>query len=158
MNYNTLDEESKKKIYTELNEASNFLGGVNFFLQMIEDVREEKPKALLNKTATFHYSKGKISWTKSIYKETLDIVYEAMRNEERSGDILKGIPTKDYKKTMNMMRALNSVTVTVYPKEGEEFTLDILDTTTAKQTKFSLMFKTIFFYNIDFVKTVLIGK
>lgn len=158
MNYNLLDEESKKQIHTELSEAARCLGGVNFFLQMIEDVRAEKPKALLNKSAVFHHSKGKITWTKSIFKETLDLVFESMRNEERNGDILKGVSTKDYKKIMNMMRALSSVTVTVIPKDGEEFSLDILDTRTPKQTKFTIMFKTIFFYNIDFAKTVLLGK
>ena len=158
MNYELLDEAQKITIKKELEEAASKLGGVNFFLQMIEDVREEKPKALLNKSATFHYSKGKITWTKSIFKDTLTVLFDAIRNEERNGDILKGIETKLYKATMNMMRTLKPVSITIVPKDGTEFYLDILDTSEPKKTKVSLMFKTIFFYNVDFAKTVLLGK
>jgi len=158
MNYNHLDEAQKLPIKKELEEAASMCGGVNFFLQMIEEIREEKPKALLNKAATFHYSKGKIIWTKSIFNDTLSILFDAIRNEERNGDILKDVPTKEYKKIMNMMRTLKPVSLTVMPKEGTELSIDILDTREPKKTKVSLMFKTLFFYNIDFAKTVLLGK
>ena len=57
-----------------------------------------------------------------------------------------------------MMRTLKPVSITIVPKDGTEFYLDILDTSEPKKTKVSLMFKTIFFYNVDFAKTVLLGK
>ncbi len=158
MNFNQLDENTKKKLHEEILSNAMSIGSKNAFLQMMEDIKEAKPKPLLNKTAIFHYSSGKISWGKSIYKETLNILFSAMRKEEQDGDILEGLKPKDYKNFMNMMRALKPVELIVKPKnieEGKGFNFSILDTSQEKKTKISLMFKIIFFYNIEFAKKAL---
>lgn len=157
MNFNDLNNDEKQKLHYELTAHSESVGGINFLLQMIEDIKKEKPKALLSKTATFHYSKGKITWGKSIFKDTLACLYDAMKREAKSGDMLNGINPKEYKATMNMMRALKPINVTIVPKEEacEGFSVQILDATEPKKTKISLMFKIIFFYDIDFAKEVL---
>ncbi len=157
MNFNDLSNEKKQELHLELTANSIKVGGTNFFLQMIEDIRAEKPKALLNKTAIFHYKKGKISWQKSIFKDTLTALYDAMRREEKTGDMLNGINPKEYKNAMNMMRALKPVKLEVIPKdeELEGFTMEILDASEEKKTKISLMFKIVFFYDLDFAKQVL---
>ena len=160
MNFNDLTKEEKIQLHQELNQYAQDIGGLNPFLQMLEDIRNEKPKPLLNKTATFHYSSGKINWTKSIYKETLNTLYSAMIKEERDGDMIEGVSPKEYKNIMNMMRALKPVTVTVLSKDNscKSFTFNILDTSVEKKTKILLLFKIIFFYNIDFAKKVLMYK
>jgi len=157
MNFNDLSNEEKEQLHVELTNNANSVGGKNFFLKMIEDIREEKPKALLNKSATFHYAQGKITWKKSIFKDTLTCLYDAMRREEKAGDMLNGINPKEYKAAMNMMRALKPVKVEVLPKpeECEGFSMEILDASQEKKTKISLMFKIIFFYNVDFAKQLL---
>ena len=157
MNFNDLSNEEKQQLHVELMSNANNVGGKNFFLQMIEDIRAEKPKALLAKSATFHFTKGKISWGKSIFKDTLTCLYDAMKREEKTGDMLNGINPKEYKATMNMMRALNPIKLEVIPKaeESEGFTMEVLDATKDKKTKISLMFKIVFFYNIDFAKQAL---
>ncbi|OUR69800.1 hypothetical protein A9Q76_08800 [Arcobacter sp. 31_11_sub10_T18] len=157
MNFNDLSNEEKQQLHVELTNNANSVGGTNFFLQMIEDIREEKPKALLNKTATFHYKKGKIEWQKSIFKDTLTCLYDGMRREEKTGDMLNGINPKEYKAAMNMMRALKPVNLVVTPKDGEYegFNMEILDASEEKKTKISLMFKIVFFYNVTFAKEVL---
>ena len=87
MRFNDLDLETKKAVHNDLTTKANSIGGVNFFLKMIEDIREEKPSSLLSTTAVFNYSQGKISWGKSIYKETLTTLFLSMRKEEKDGDL-----------------------------------------------------------------------
>ncbi len=160
MNFNDLNPQEKQQLHEELLKYAHQIGGINPFLQMLEDIRVEKPKPLLNKTAIFHYKNGKIIWVKSIFKETLDTLYSAMVKEERDGDMLEGLNPKEYKNVMNMIRTLKPITVTVQPKDEntQSFNFDILDTTVEKKTKVSLLFKIIFFYNIDFAKQVLMYK
>lgn len=158
MNFNNLSNETKAKLHKELLENAMSVGGKNFFLQMIEDTRKEKPNPLLNKTAIFHYTSGKVSLSKSIYKDTLTTLFSAMRKEEKDGDMLDGLKPKEYKNFMNMMRTLKPVKVQVIPKDIENctgFKFSILDSTVEKNTKITLMFKIIFFYNIEFAKKAL---
>ncbi|MCK5111003.1 MAG: hypothetical protein KAQ94_05730 [Arcobacteraceae bacterium] len=157
MNFNDLSNEQKEQLHNDLMENAVSVGGINPFLQMIEDIRTSKPKALLNKTAIFHYKTGKINWGKSIFKDTLAILYSAMAKEEKDGDIIAGLKPKEYKNTMNMMRALKPVVVEIIPKDEtcKGFTFSMLDATQEKKTKVDLMFKIIFFFNIEFAKKVL---
>ena len=158
MNFNQLDEDQKKQLHTKAIDLAENLGGVNFFLQMIEDIKTEKPHALLNKSCVFHFAKAKLNWNKQIYKDRLDQLFTAMRKEERDGDMLNGLNPKDYKETMNMMRTLKPVSIKVTPKKEEEllgFTFSILDTSIEKKTKVSMIYKIIFFYHIDFAKDIL---
>jgi len=161
MRFNDLELDARKELNIKINEYANSIGGINFFLQMIEDVRAEKPSALLNKTAIFHYKNGKITWAKSIYKDTLTLLFSAMRKEDKDGDILNGLNPKMYKETMNMMRTLKPVTLSIssnLENANSGFTLDILDSSEVKKTKVDLMFKIIFFYNIEFAKDALSFK
>ena len=109
MNFNQLAEEQKLQLHNQAMELATNLGGVNFFLQMIEDVKAEKPHALLNKSCVFHFSKGKLNWNKQVFKESTNLLFTAMRKEEKDGDMLNGLEAKDYKETMNMMRDRKSV-------------------------------------------------
>ena len=158
MNFNQLDEEEKKQLHTKAIDLAENLGGVNFFLQMIEDIKMEKPHALLNKSCVFHFSKGKLNWNKQIFKESTNLLFSAMRKEEKDGDMLNGLSPKEYKETMNMMRTLKPLIITITPKKVEEprtFSFSILDISIAKKTKVDLFYKMVFFYHIDFAKDVL---
>ena len=158
MNFNQLDEEQKKQLHTQAMELATNLGGVNFFLQMIEDIKTEKPHALLNKSCVFHFSKGKLNWNKQLFKESINNLFSAMRKEEKDGDMLNGLAPKDYKETMNMMRTLKPLIITVTPKKVDEpkmFAFPILDTSIEKKTKVDIFYKMLFFYHIDFAKDVL---
>lgn len=158
MNFNKLDEQTKIKLHEEISTFANAIGGKNFFLGMIEEIRAEKPNPLLNKTATFHTSKVKVNMTKSMFKETFALLFDAIRREEKSGDMINGLKPKEYKTTMNMMRTLAKVVITVEPKDetnGEGFSFSILDTTVEKNTKVTFAFKAIFFYHLDEAKKAL---
>jgi hypothetical protein len=160
MDYNKLDLETKEKLHEQFSQYSKIIGGDNFFLKMVEEIREQKPNPILNQTGTFHTSKAKIILNKSIYKDTLTLLFDAIRREEKSGDILNGLKPKEYKATMNMIRTLKPVTIT-FESKGEDnnsFTFNILDTSEEKKTKVTFAFKAIFFYHLDELKKVLFFK
>lgn len=161
MNFNSLDSDIKQTLHEEMIEYANKVGGVNFFLQMIESIKAEKVNPLLKESATFHYPKGEITWNKSIYKTTLTALFTALKKEDKEGDMIAGANPKDYKTTMNMMKVLKPTEITVKPKDvenAEGFSFFILDTTEEKKTKISMIFKVIFFYNLGFAKQVLTYK
>lgn len=159
MDFNKLDKNIKEELHKEFSSYSDILGGTNFFLKVIEEIRAEKPNPLLNKTGTFHTSKAKITLSKSIYKETFSLLFDAIRREEKNADMLDGVSTKEYKPTMNMMRTLKSVFVTVESKEsGESFSFPILDLSEEKKTKVTFTFKAFFFYHLSEAKKALLYK
>ncbi|AXH11424.1 hypothetical protein [Halarcobacter bivalviorum] len=156
MDFKKLDTETKEKLSSQFKEFSDILGGKNFFLTTIEEIRDIKPNPLLNKTGTFHTKKVKISLSKSLLKDTLTTLYDSIRREEKVGDMLDGINPKEYKSVMNMIKTLKPATVTFESKEsGQSFSFNILDTSEEKKTKVTFAFKAIFFYHLDEAKKAL---
>lgn len=158
MDFNKLDTATKEKLHLEITEYANSIGGKNFFLKMIEDIRAEKPNPILNKSGTFHTSRVKVTLSKTMFKDSFNTLFEAIRREEKKGDMLDGIAPKEYKATMNMMRALGNVIVNIKSKkeeDGEGFEFSILDKTEEKKTKVTFIFKAIFFYHLDEAKKAL---
>lgn len=159
MDFNKLEVSVKESLHNEFSTYSKILEGDNFFLKTVEEIREQKLNPMLNETGIFHTSKCKITLSKSMYKETLSLLFDAIRREEKTGDLLNGVATKDYKATMNMLRTLKSVTVTFQSKvNGESFSFNILDTSVEKKTKVTFAFKAIFFYHLDELKKALFYK
>ena len=154
MNYDNLSNEQKQELKDTLNNYASKVGGTNAFLTLIENIKNTKPNALLNKQATFKSNDVIITWQKSIFKDTLTTVFNAIKQEDRHGDILKGLNPKEYKNTMTMMKILKPITIDVQAKdescEGLNFTL--LDTSVPKNTKISFIFKILFFYNVSIIK------
>jgi hypothetical protein len=156
MHFSDLTQTQKQDLHVQLTTFATALGGTNKFLSVLEEIREEKPKALLNKTAIYHTKVAKFTWGKSIFKDTLTLLYNGIRNEEKNGNIFSELSPSEYKKNMNMIRAIKPVKVTAISKENqEELSFLILDTSEEKDTKFTLLFKIFFFYNIDFAKEIL---
>lgn len=160
MDFNKLDVATKKELHEQFAQYSEILGGDNFFLSIVEQIREQKPNPLLNQTGAFHTAKARVVLSKPIYKATLTSLFEAIRREEKNGDMLNGIDPKEYKSIMNVIRTLKPVTVTFESKdeEGKSFTFNILDSREEKKTKVTFAFKAIFFYHLDELKKVLFYK
>lgn len=160
MDFNKLDKAVKEELHQEFTRYAEILGGKNFFLKMIEEIREQKPNPILNKSGTFHTTKAKLTLSKSMFKDTFSTLFDAIRREEKKGDMLDGIAPKEYKATMNMMRTLKSVNITIESKDEkqESFSFDILDTSQEKNTKVTFVFKVLFFYHLDEARKVLSYK
>lgn len=158
MNFNKLDDKLKQQLHEEIISYANSVGGKNFFLKMIEEIREQKPNPILNKSGIFHTSRLKISLSKTIFKDTFSTLYDAIRREERVGDMLNSVDTKEYKNCMNMMKTLKSTLITIETKnkeDGEGFSFPILDASEEKKTKVTFIYKVIFFYHLDEAKKAL---
>jgi hypothetical protein len=161
MNFKKLTKEQQENLYTEFLSSATSLGGKNRFLKMVESVKIETESPLLNKERNFKFSNGKISWNKSIYKDTLHLLHNSMKKEEKDGDIFIDLNPKDYKAVMNMVRTLKPIQITFQPKnyeDGNGFILAILDTSENRKTKVTTLFKAIFLYHIAFIKEVLSFK
>jgi hypothetical protein len=155
MNFTDLSEKNRKQLHEEILSHAENLGGKNVFLQMIEDIRANGTNLLLEKSTAFRFNGGNISWTKSIYKDTLALLFEAVKAD---GDMFDGLKPKKQKSTLNMLKTLKPVIIRVKPKnmkDGEGFTLSIVETDIKDNATISLMFKIIFFYPIDFAKKAL---
>lgn len=161
MNFNHLDSQTKKELHEEVLENANSLGGMNFFLQLIEDIKKAKGHPLLNKSNAFHYGKGKVSWNKDIYKDTLVLLHDTIKKSEKDENYFDELKPKHQKITTNMMKALKPIYIQVAPKdsnEGEGFELNIIDASNPDDIKISMMYRIIFFYNTDFAKDVMTYK
>jgi hypothetical protein len=69
-----------------------------------------------------------------------------------------GLKPKKQKTTLNMLKTLKPVIIRVKPKnikDGDGFTLSIVETDIKDNATISLMFKIIFFYDIKFAKDAL---
>lgn len=158
MNFNQLDSKTQEQLHKEVSQNAEDLGGKNFFLQVIDDVKKEKIHPLLNKSGGYHFSKGKITWTKSIYKDTLDLLHETIKKEEADSKYFEGLKPKLKKTTINMMKTLKPVSIKIKPKQrddGSGFELNIIDASNEDDIKISMMYKIIFFYSADFAKQAL---
>jgi hypothetical protein len=157
MKFRELDDNQKEKLYIQLTEIVESMGGKGKFFSMKDEFKEQKNHILLNKSANGYYGDGKIKWGKGIYKDTLELLYQAMKREEKSGDMIDGVSPKEYKAIMNMMRTLKPIEISIEPKNEENsgFSFSILDTTEEKKTKVDMVFKIVFFYSSAFAKDVL---
>lgn len=105
MNFNKLDVEQKQQLHEEITNYANSVGGKNFFKDDWRD-KGTKPNPILNKSGIFHTTRLKISLNKTIFKDTFSTLFDAIRREERVGDMLNSVDTKEYKNCMNMMKTL----------------------------------------------------
>lgn len=158
MNFNNLTTEAKESLHKEIVSNAMSVGGKNFFIQMIENLRAYKRNPLLGSSQVFQSERVKISWSKAIYEKNLKALLNAIKREDRDGDMIEGLEGREYKETMNMMRTFKPIEFKIEPKSSEDregFKLSILDTSESRKTKISLMFKVIFVYNIEFAKKAL---
>ena len=155
MNFNKLDLKIKEQVHRELTDFASNLGGVNFLLKFVEDIKEEKTHPLLNKSSTYHFSKGKVLWNKLIYKDTLSLLSNTIKEEEKEDYFLNDFTKKKQKEIINMKKALKPVNIRIIPKDkkdGEGFSISIIDSKNEENIKISFMFKILFFYNVSFIK------
>ena len=158
MKFIDLTQEQKEAIHQTLNTYATQLGGKNFLLHLIEDVKKAPEHPLTLKEKHFSFSKGFVTWNKAIYKETLELLLNAILREEREGDIFATLKPKEKKRVENMLKTLSPVLLEVKPKnmkDGEGFKLSIIEREDGSDAHLSPVFKALFFYPIDFTKKAL---
>ncbi len=157
MRFMELPEGERAYLHKLATESAEKIGGVNFFLSMVEEIRAEKPTILLNQRCKFNHSHGSVSWNKQIFRDTYSELTEAVRRESRDGDIFAKVQPKDYKRVMNAIRVLKPIRIEFSGKE-DSFSVDLIDTSTPKKSRISTLFKMIFIYDLGFLKKSLSYK
>ena len=156
MIFTDLSEKQKTQLHEEITTHAKSIGGEKIFLQMIEDIRKDGGVELLgDKSTKFRFNGGNMSWSKYIYQDTFALFLKALKSE---GDMFDGLKVKQQKSVLNMLKTLKPVIIRIKPKnmkDGEGFTLSIVETDNKDKASISLMFKIVFVYDEEFAKKLL---
>jgi hypothetical protein len=158
MKFSDLPQAVQSKIHEELLASATALGGKNFLLQLIEDIKKEPEVPLILKERHFSFSKGFVQWNKSLYKDTVALLFDFMVKEEADEDFIARLKPKDQKRYKNLFKTLSPVILTIKPKnikDGEGFSFAIVERSASKESEVRLLFKALFFYHISFAKEAL---
>ena len=157
-NFNELSDEEKKIHHEKLLQCANNFGGKNFFLQLLEAIRETKPHPLTASNSEFSIELGTISWNKVIFNDKLQLLIKARVNESKQDNLLPDKEVKQYKKILNVVRTLKPIIFNVKPAEtdsGPGFYFQAFDVVDNEKTKLDPLFDAVFFCSIDTVKKAL---
>ena len=86
--FNTLTDEEKKLHHEKLLQCANNFGGKNFFLHLLEAIRETKPHPLTAGNSEFKIELGAIKWNKVIFNDKLQVLIKARVNESKQDSML----------------------------------------------------------------------
>ena len=156
--FNTLSDDEKKLHHNKLLDCATNFGGKNFFLHLLESIRETKPHPLISANSSFKIELGHIEWNKVIFNDKLQLLLKARKNESKQDNLLPKKNEKNYKKILNVVRTLKPIVFHVKPENSEDGsgfffqTFDIIDENT---TKINPIFDALFFCSVDTVKKVL---
>lgn len=156
--FNTLSDEEKKLHHEKLLHCANNFGGKNFFLQLLESIRETKPHPLTSGSMSFDIELGGITWNKVIFNDKIQFLLKARQNESKQGNFLPKENEKNYKKILNVVRTLKPIVYHVKPRDkadGAGFFFQTFDVIDENTIKLNPVFDALFFCSVETVKKVL---
>lgn len=156
--FNNLSDEEKLHYHTLLITAANNYGGLNFFLQLVEKVRETSPHPLTSRHQDFLFDLGDIRWSKTIFNDKIELIKETRQKRSKEASFLPLAEEKKHKKILNLIRTLEPITFSVRPNfrdDGEGFDFKAFETDEAKNVKLTPIFEALFFCSVDTVKKIL---
>ncbi|MDQ7083610.1 MAG: hypothetical protein Q9M36_01175 [Sulfurovum sp.] len=156
--FNTLSHEDKLLHQQKLLACATQFGGKNFFLQLLEAIRETKPHPLTSGTSAFYIELGNITWNKVIFNDKLQVLLKARVNESTQDNLLPQKNEKNYKKILNVVRTMKPIVFHVKPanpEDGSGFFFQPFDMIDANKTKLNPLFDALFFCSVATIKKVL---
>lgn len=156
--FNSLSDDEKKLYHEKLLECANNFGGKNFFLQLLEAIRETKPHPLTAGNSEFKVGLGCIKWNKVIFNDKLQLLQKARVKESEQNNFLPDVTEKNYKKVLNVVRTLKPIVFHVTPalkEDGPGFFFQPFDVIDETITKLNPIFDAIFFCSVETVKKIL---
>jgi len=157
-NYNSLTEEEKQHYHELLLDAAEKFGGKNFFLHLLEAIRESKPHPLIAANRTFTMELGEIKWNKTIFKDKLQLLQQVRLKESEQNNLLPELSDKHYKKVHNLVRTLKPIVFhvkTADKESGPGFFFQPLEVIDEHTTRLNPLFDALFFCAIGTVKKIL---
>lgn len=156
--FNSLTDEDKILYHQKILACANNFGGKNFFLQLLEAIRETKPHPLTAGNSEFRIELGTIKWNKVIFNDKLQLLLKARVNESEQDNFLPSPEEKNYKKILNVVRTLKPIVFHVKPvvkEDGPGFLFQPFDVIDETKTKLNPIFDAIFFCSVETVKKIL---
>lgn len=158
-NFNKHDEDTKAFIHLFMKKASQNVGGVNFLLNLIEAIKQNRPNALILAEKKVISKEAKIEWNKVVFKDKFDVLEEIIRshksNEGYNFNILEEDNSKKSKKILNMVKTLAPLEFTVSANDGDGFNFKIFDKLEDDFVSINPIFVAIFFCSSEFTKKAL---
>jgi len=158
--FNNLTDEEQLHYHTILTTAANNYGGVNFFLQLLEALRESSPHPLTSRHQDFLFDLGNIRWGKTIFQDKVLLIKERRLSSAKEESFLPKIDEKKHKKILNLIRTLDPITFSVRPHlrdVGEGFDFKAFETK-GDIVKLNPLFEALFFCSLESVKKILNHK
>ncbi len=156
--FNNLTDEEKLHYHTILTTVANNYGGINFFLQLLEALREASPHPLSSRHQDFLFDLGDIRWGKTIFNDKILLIEKLRKEKNEDDNVLKNKEGKEYKKTINLIKTLSPITFSVRPArrdDGEGFDFKAFDKVDEETIKLNPLFEALFFCSINTVKKIL---
>ena len=122
--FNNLSDEEKLRYHELLMTCANNYGGLNFFLQLLEAIRDTSPHPLSSSYQDFLFDLGDVRWGKTIFNDKIELIKSTRVARSAEKSFLPNKDEKKYKKVLNLIRTLEPITFSVRPKlrdEGEGF-------------------------------------
>jgi len=138
------------------------LGGMNYFLHFLEEIRATSPHVLTSKYSRFECKWAYVTWNKVIFRDKLLSLSQAKQNEKQNSKLLPEKNTKGYKNILNAIYTLMPIKFIIKSKidkdlQGFEvgiFDIDENDKDIQNLT-LNFMFDIVFFASISEVKKVI---
>jgi len=156
--FNTLNEKEKQRYHELFLDAARKFGGKNFFLSLLEAIRETKPHPLVSANREFVMELGQVKWNKVIFNDKLQLLLKTRVHESRQNNLLPEKESKQYKKVLNLVRTLKPIVFHVKPahkEDGPGFFFQPFDIIDEKTTKLNPLFDALFFCSVGTVKKAL---
>ena len=156
--FHNLNDDEKLHYHKLLLNCANNFGGINFFLQLIESLRDSSVHPLCSRHQDFIFNLGTIRWGKVIFNDKIQLLKRIRKEKYEKENFLPTIESKEYKRVLNLIRTLSPITFSVRPSirdNGEGFDFKAFDIIDDKTTKLNPIFDAIFFAPIQTVKSIL---
>jgi hypothetical protein len=156
--FNNLSNEEKLYYHQLILDCANNYGGINFFLQLIEKLREVSPHPLSSRHQDFLFDLGNIRWNKTIFQDKIELIETRRKNKEISQSFLPNKEDKSYKRTLNLIKTLSPIVFSVRPAlrdDGEGFDFKAFNQMDNGMIALNPIFEILFFCSIETVKKIL---
>ena len=156
--FNMLSDEEKKAYHEQLLNAAEKFGGKNFFLHLLEAIREASPHPLTAGNREFSFELGTVKWNKVVFNDKLQLLQKARINEGKQNNLLPPKEEKNYKKVLNLVRTLKPIVFHVKPahkEDGPGFFFQPFERIDEETTKLNPLFDALFFCAVETVKKIL---
>lgn len=130
-----------------LRQCADSVGGKNFFLTLVETVRNTREGLLLSEKREIRYPTGTVIWNKTLFADNWRLLNDSAKARTKGGNILPPPEDKRHKRILNMIRTLKPLTFTVVPADpadGAGFTFPALEVSDETTTHLSPLFKALF--------------